>query len=139
MLHPTKHMTDQDIVDYDALSTNDDDEIEGLNERLLELLSAQKALSQNVETNAPRPLDDINASGDSLKVDNKALVSPLCGHCKYDCSFLHNDSPVNLPALPTYLPPIGVFWDIENCHVSIKLDAAIVQSRLLPETLYSKF
>nr|CAD7602444.1 unnamed protein product [Timema genevievae] len=26
-------------------------------------------------------------------------------------------SPVNLRSLPSFLPPIGVFWDIENCHV----------------------
>lgn len=29
-----------------------------------------------------------------------------------------SSSPMTFPTLPTFLPPIGVFWDIENCRVS---------------------
>jgi hypothetical protein len=31
-------------------------------------------------------------------------------------------SPVTLHSLPNFLPPIGVFWDIENCQVSYPLE-----------------
>lgn len=121
-----KHMADQDITNHYALCAYDENKIEDLNERLLQLLSAQKVSSQNIESTIPRPLGDINSNRDSFKIENKASASPLLTHYKYDCAFLHHDSPVNVPASPIYLPPIGVFWDIENCNVSIKLDLLII-------------
>jgi hypothetical protein len=33
-------------------------------------------------------------------------------------------SPVALHSLPHFLPPIGVFWDIENCQVSYSLEVS---------------
>lgn len=99
-------MADQDTTDYYALCANDQDEL-GLNERLIE-----NSISQS--------LCDLNSSNNSITVENATSVSPLLSHYKYHC-FSHHDSPVNFSSLPTYLPPIGVFWDIENCHVSIKL------------------
>lgn len=100
-------MADQDTTDYYALCANDQDELKGLNERLME-----SSISQS--------LCDLNSSNNSITVENATSVSPLLSHYKYHC-FSHHDSPVNFSSLPTYLPPIGVFWDIENCHVSIKL------------------
>lgn len=99
-------MADQDNADYYALCTNDQNKTEGLNERLIE-----RSISQS--------LCDLNSSNNSVTVENAASVSPLLSHYKYH-RFSHHDSPVNFSSLPTYLPPIGVFWDIENCHVSIK-------------------
>lgn len=113
-------MADQDTTDYHALCANDEDEIEGLNERLIQLLSEKKVSTHNnVESSSSQSLFDINGSTDSIKIENNASASPLLSHYKYDCSFTHYDSPVNFSSLPSYLPPIGVFWDIENCHVSI--------------------
>lgn len=99
-------MTDQDNADYYALCTNDQNKTEDLNERLIE-----RSISQS--------LCDLNSRNNSVTVENAASVSPLLSHYKYH-RFSHHDSPVNFSSLPTYLPPIGVFWDIENCHVSIK-------------------
>lgn len=111
-------MANQDTTNSHALCANDKDEIEGLNERLLQLLSAQKVPSQNIESNIFQTLSNTNTNNGSFKAENKTCTWPLFNHPKHNCSLLHHDSPVNLPNLPTYLPPIGVFWDIENCHVS---------------------
>ncbi|CAK9817150.1 Meiosis regulator and mRNA stability factor 1 [Anthophora quadrimaculata] len=111
-------MADQDTIEYRALCANDEDEIEGLNERLIQLLSAEKVPSHsNVDSSISRPLCDINSKNDDLTVESKTSVSPLLSHYKYDCRFSYRDSPVNFSSVPTYLPPVGVFWDIENCHV----------------------
>lgn len=120
-------MADQDTTNFHALCANDEDEIEGLNEKLLQLLSGQKVPSQNVQSIIHQPLGDVNTIGDSPNVNKEASVSPLHSHYKHDYSFLHYDSPANLSSSPKYLPPIGVFWDIENCHVSIKLNLMLVQ------------
>jgi hypothetical protein len=33
-----------------------------------------------------------------------------------------DSSPGAFHSLPNFLPPIGVFWDIENCQVSFSLE-----------------
>lgn len=106
-------MAYQDTTNYYALCANNQHVIEGLNERLI-----GSSISQS--------LYDLNNSNNSVTVENAASVSPLLSHYKYHC-FSHHDSPVNFSSLPTYLPPIGVFWDIENCHVSIKSIIIIYQ------------
>lgn len=104
-------MADQDIANYYALCANNQHVIGGLNERLI-----GSSISQS--------LYDLNSSNNSVTVENAA--SPLLSHYNYHC-FSHHDSPVNFSSLPTYLPPIGVFWDIENCQVSIKSIIIIYQ------------
>lgn len=94
--------------------TEDNDEIEGLNEKLIQLLSAQK-LSSPVPNSSLCDSKLENNSGS--KVDSKASSSVLFGYCRHDCSLLHHDSPAKMPSTPNHLPPIGVFWDIENCQV----------------------
>lgn len=100
-------------------SCTDDDEIEGLNEKLLQLLSAQKVLSQIPKSQSL--CDDRLENNSNSKVGFKVSASSLFSHCRHECSLLHHDSPVNIPTLPIHLPPIGVFWDIENCQVSLLL------------------
>ncbi|XP_076160269.1 meiosis regulator and mRNA stability factor 1-like protein isoform X2 [Ptiloglossa arizonensis] len=133
-----KHMADQDITNHYALCAYDENKIEDLNERLLQLLSAQKVSSQNIESTIPRPLGDINSNRDSFKIENKASASPLLTHYKYDCAFLHHDSPVNVPASPIYLPPIGVFWDIENCNVP-KGRSAMAVTQVIRDKFFSGY
>ncbi|KAK2576438.1 hypothetical protein KPH14_005771 [Odynerus spinipes] len=93
--------------------------MKSLNEKLLQLLSANKISSvetSNVHTS--QPACETGSNNDSgFKTGSKTSMSPLFNHYRYDCSCLYHDNPVNSSALPTYLPPIGVFWDIENCHV----------------------
>ncbi|XP_046394485.1 meiosis regulator and mRNA stability factor 1 isoform X2 [Ischnura elegans] len=43
--------------------------------------------------------------------------SPVCVPCYRYHNYQSNGSPVALRSLPRFLPPIGVFWDIENCQV----------------------
>ncbi|XP_026673319.1 meiosis regulator and mRNA stability factor 1 isoform X2 [Ceratina calcarata] len=131
-------MADQE-TDYHALCASDKDEIEGLNERLIELLSAEKVSSHNnVEASVSQSLCDLDSSKDSLIVENAASTSPLLSHYKYHCSFSHHDSPVNFSSLPTYLPPIGVFWDIENCHVP-KGRSAMAATQVIREKFFSGY
>ncbi|XP_033366532.1 meiosis regulator and mRNA stability factor 1-like [Bombus vosnesenskii] len=96
-------MADQDNADYYALCTNDQNKTESLNERLIE-----RSISQS--------LCDLNSRNNSVTVENAASVSLLLSHYKYHRSS-HHDRPINFSSLPMYLPPIRVFWDIENCHV----------------------
>ncbi|XP_071443436.1 meiosis regulator and mRNA stability factor 1 isoform X2 [Hetaerina americana] len=46
-----------------------------------------------------------------------ASSSPVCIPCYRYHNYQSNGSPVALRSLPRFLPPIGVFWDIENCQV----------------------
>lgn len=104
-------------LDYHAPCANDEkDEIEGLNEKLLQLLSAQKLSSP-----ATNQLSHNSQLEDrSYKLESNASVSSLSStHCRYDCSIVYHDNPIRISAAQTYLPPIGVFWDIENCQVSV--------------------
>ncbi|XP_054008380.1 meiosis regulator and mRNA stability factor 1 isoform X1 [Hylaeus anthracinus] len=132
-------MADQDTTDYHALCANDEDDIEGLNERLLQVLSAQKVSSQIVESSISRPLGNINTNKDNIKIKNETSASsPLLSHYKCDRSFLYHDSPVNLPASPIYLPPIGVFWDIENCRVP-KGRSAMAATQVIRDKFFSGY
>lgn len=116
-------MADQDTTDYYALCANDQDEL-GLNEKLIE-----NSISQS--------LCDLNSSNNSITVENATSVSPLLSHYKYHC-FSHHDSPVNFSSLPTYLPPIGVFWDIENCHVP-KGRSAMAVTQVIREKFFNGY
>lgn len=111
-------MAGEKSLDYRTCCT-DDDEIEGLNEKLLQLLSAQKVLSQIPKSQSL--CDDRLKNNSNSKVGFNASASSLFSHCRHECSLLHHDSPVNIPARSKSndLPPIGVFWDIENCQVSL--------------------
>ncbi|XP_078035098.1 meiosis regulator and mRNA stability factor 1-like protein isoform X2 [Augochlora pura] len=125
-------------VDYHALCANDKDEIEGLNERLLQLLSAQKVPSQNDESNISQTLRDNNTNNCSFENECKASNSPLFNQRKHDCSLLHPNSLTKLPTSPAYLPPIGVFWDIENCQVP-KGKSAIVATQVIRDKFFSRY
>lgn len=115
-------MAGKKYLDYHTSYTDDNDEIEDLNEKLLQLLSAQKVLSQIPKNQS---YDD-KLKNISSKVGFKASASSLFSHCRHECSLLHHDSSVNIPTLPIqHLPPIGVFWDIENCQVSLLIFSLI--------------
>lgn len=116
-----KHMADKESLNYRTPCTDVNDEIEGLNERLLQLLSAQKVSSPDATAKNQSLCNSRLGNNSSSKVELEASASPLFSHCRYDCSFMHHDSPVNMPSVPNYLPPIGVFWDIENCQVSSQI------------------
>ncbi|GAB1869017.1 Meiosis regulator and mRNA stability factor 1 [Camponotus japonicus] len=117
-------------------SCTDDDEIEGLNEKLLQLLSAQKVLSQIPKSQSL--CDDRLENNSNSKVGFKVSASSLFSHCRHECSLLHHDSPVNIPTLPIHLPPIGVFWDIENCQVP-KGRSAIAVTQLIRDTFFNGY
>ncbi|XP_046838955.1 meiosis regulator and mRNA stability factor 1 isoform X2 [Vespa crabro] len=111
-----------------------------LNEKLLQLLSAQKISSlKTSDIHANLMTYDTGSDNDNAsKIESKTSVSPLFGHYRYDCSFLHHDNSVNLPTLPTYLPPIGVFWDIENCHVP-KGRSAMAVTQVIRDKFFSGY
>lgn len=115
-------MANMESPNYSAPSM-DNDEIVGLNERLLELLSEQKVTSP-VSAKNQSLCNSRLANNSGSKVESDAS-SPLFLRYK-DYSFLHHESPI-MPTLPTYLPPIGVFWDIENCQVSFAGFSSLVE------------
>lgn len=115
-------MADKEFFNYRTPCTDVDDEIEGLNERLLQLLRAQRVSSPDAAANKSQSSCNSRLGNNSdSKVEVETSASPLFSHCRYDCSFMHHDSPVNIPTVPNYLPPIGVFWDIENCQVGLQI------------------
>lgn len=106
-------MADKKLPDYRASCAEDNDEIEGLNEKLIQLLTIQKLLLPASNSS----LCDNKLENDSdFKIDAKASLS--FSHCRHDCSVLCYDSPSKIPSTSN-LPPIGVFWDIENCQVGL--------------------
>ncbi|KAG7210665.1 hypothetical protein KM043_012173 [Ampulex compressa] len=131
-------MANEQALDYRAILADIDDGIKALIEKWLQLLSAQSSNAMAIARN--RTLCDLDSyANNGPAMESKTPVSPLFSrHCKYDCSFFHHDSPVNLPALPTYLPPIGVFWDIENCHVP-KGRSAIAATQVIREKFFSGY
>ncbi|XP_014599312.1 PREDICTED: meiosis arrest female protein 1 isoform X1 [Polistes canadensis] len=110
-------------------------------EELLQLLSAQKISShetKEIYTNQAACDDTGSDNGNASKTEFKTSVSPLFSHYRYGCSFLHHDNSINLPSLPTYLPPIGVFWDIENCHVP-KGRSAMAVTQVIRDKFFSGY
>jgi len=111
-------MAGENSSDYRAFCTEDNDEIEGLNEKLIQqlLLSTQKFFSS--EPNSLLSDIDKLENNSSFNIDSSNTSDSLSfNHCRHDCSLLCYDSPAKMPSTPNHLPPIGVFWDIENCQV----------------------
>ncbi|XP_011141552.1 meiosis regulator and mRNA stability factor 1 isoform X1 [Harpegnathos saltator] len=132
-------MADKESLNYRTPCTDINDEIEGLNERLLQLLSAQKVSSPDATANKSQSLCNSRLGNNSgSKVELESSASPLFSHYRYDCSFMHHDSPVNMPTVPNYLPPIGVFWDIENCQVP-KGRSAIAVTQVIRDKFFSGY
>ncbi|XP_025073854.1 meiosis regulator and mRNA stability factor 1 [Pogonomyrmex barbatus] len=127
-------MAGEKSPDYRTFCAEDNDEIEGLNEKLIQLLSAQKLLSP-----IPNSLlcDDKLENNSSSNVESKASSSPF-SYCRHDCSLLHHDSPAKVPSIQNHLPPIGVFWDIENCQVP-KGRSAIAVTQLIRDKFFSGY
>lgn len=109
-------MAGEKSPDYRASCTEDNDEIEGLNEKLIQLLSVQKLFSPTV---LPNSLLCEQEDDSGSTIDAKASSSVSFSLCRHDCSLLCHDSPAKIPSTSNHLPPIGVFWDIENCQVSL--------------------
>lgn len=105
-------MADKKSLDSRASCAEDNDEIEGLNEKLIQLLSVQKLL---LPVSNSSLCDSKLENNSGSKVDSKASLS--FSHCRHDCSALCHDSPSKVSNTSNHLPPIGVFWDIENCQV----------------------
>ncbi|KAK0092688.1 hypothetical protein PV326_000848 [Microctonus aethiopoides] len=119
---------------------NDDDEIEGLNEKLLELLKTP----QNSKCRNADYVRTLSGNYSDTDVDDPLDIhccsaSPAsCHYNKCDYTFLNHGSPANLNALPHYLLPIGVFWDIENCPVPRGKSAAAV-TQVIREKFFSGY
>lgn len=107
-------MADKKSLDSRAFCAEDNDEIEGLNEKLIQLLSVQKLLFPVASSS---PCDSKLENNSGSKVDSKTSGSLSFSHCRHDCSALCHDSPSKVSTTSNHLPPIGVFWDIENCQV----------------------
>ncbi|XP_072760485.1 meiosis regulator and mRNA stability factor 1 isoform X2 [Anoplolepis gracilipes] len=128
-------MAGKKSLDYRTSCMDDNDEIEGLNEKLLQLISAQEVSSQLLKSQLH---DGRQKNNSNSKVGCKTSTSSLFGHCRHECSLLHHDSLVNMPTLPIQLPPIGVFWDIENCQVP-KGRSAIAVTQLIRDKFFNRY
>lgn len=61
---------------------------------------------------------DSDSQSDSGQYGSKGISSPSCVHSGLKCQGYQSEgSPIPLHSVPRLLPPIGVFWDIENCQV----------------------
>ncbi|XP_071579394.1 meiosis regulator and mRNA stability factor 1 isoform X3 [Temnothorax nylanderi] len=127
-------MADDKSSDYRAFCAEDNDEIEGLNEKLIQLLSVQKLL---LPVSNSSPCDSKLENNSDSKVIAKASESLSFSHCRHDCSVLCHDSPSKMP-ITSNLPPIGVFWDIENCQVP-KGRSAIAITQLIRDKFFNGY
>ncbi|XP_025991356.1 meiosis regulator and mRNA stability factor 1 isoform X4 [Solenopsis invicta] len=127
-------MASEKSPDYRASCMEDNDEIEGLNEKLIQLLSEQKHFSPVLPNSSLcEPEEDCGST-----VDAKASGSLSFSHCRHDCSLLCYDSPAKMSSTSNHLPPIGVFWDIENCQVP-KGRSAIAVTQLIRDKFFSGY
>lgn len=96
---------------------------EELNYKLIKLLSTLKTPSQSIpiDYQKTRSLSGTNSDNDTESLlDSASLPGSLDQRRHpYDYSYIHHGSPITSKHLPNFLPPIGVFWDIENCQVGI--------------------
>lgn len=125
-----------------AISPSSDDEIEGLNEKLLESLSKFKfPPPPNVSSvHKTHSLSGTNSDNDTdtLSEQGGSATPPLSRHYGFEYSYLQRGSPVNPQTLPRYLPPIGVFWDIENCQVP-KGRSAVAVTQVIRDSFFSGY
>ncbi|XP_012523334.1 meiosis regulator and mRNA stability factor 1 isoform X2 [Monomorium pharaonis] len=126
-------MAGERILDYRASCTEDNDEIEGLNEKLIQLLSKQKFFSPVLPNSLYEQEED-----SSYTIDAKTSSSVSFSLCRHDCSLLCHDSPAKMQSASNHLPPIGVFWDIENCQVP-KGRSAIAVTQLIRDKFFSGY
>ncbi|XP_015588590.1 meiosis regulator and mRNA stability factor 1 isoform X2 [Cephus cinctus] len=119
-----------------------DDEIEGLNEKLLELLSTLKSSQpvNQLEVHSTQAASATSTENDTdTQLEYRGMATPPSfRRYHYDCSFLHCGSPVNSGSLSNCLPPIGVFWDIENCQVP-KGRSAVAVTQVIREKFFSGY
>ncbi|XP_018313863.1 meiosis arrest female protein 1 homolog isoform X4 [Mycetomoellerius zeteki] len=130
-------MAGENSSDYRTSCAEDNDEIEGLNDKLIQqlLLSSPKFFSS--ESN--NSLCDIRLENNSgSNIDSKAFGSLSFSHCRHDCSLLCYDSPAKMSSTSNHLPPIGVFWDIENCQVP-KGRSAIGVTQLIRDKFFDGY
>ncbi|EZA49569.1 Limkain-b1 [Ooceraea biroi] len=127
-------MAGKEFLKYRTLCTEDvNDEIEGLNEKLIQLLTQKVS---PLVTRSNQLSCDSKVESNNSKVELDASTSSLFNHCKYECSHLYHDSPVKI--LPVHLPPIGVFWDIENCQVP-KGRSAIAVTQVIRDKFFNGY
>lgn len=134
-------MAVRDFVDQTRCA-NFANQIEVFRESSSQLLSIQKFKSSDTsDANQSQTLYNVGSKNETSHYENtQTSVSPLLSHYRYKCSYSHCDNPINSQgtSLP-YLPPIGVFWDIENCQVSILFkDCLPYANRLLTYYLLFK-
>ncbi|KAL0122954.1 hypothetical protein PUN28_007547 [Cardiocondyla obscurior] len=124
-------MADERLPDYRASCAEDNDEIEGLNEKLIQLLSVQKHLIPACNSSLCDSILEDNS-------DSKTPGSLSFSHCRHDCSILCHESPSKMQSTSNPLPPIGVFWDIENCQVP-KGRSAIAVTQLIRDKFFNGY
>lgn len=107
---------------------------EELNYKLIKLLSTLKTPSQSIpiDYQKTRSLSGTNSDNDTESLlDSASLPGSLDQRRHpYDYSYIHHGSPITSKHLPNFLPPIGVFWDIENCQVPKGRSAIAVTQKI---------
>ncbi|XP_046616833.1 meiosis regulator and mRNA stability factor 1 isoform X2 [Neodiprion virginianus] len=125
-----------------AISASSDDEIEGLNEQLIRSLSQFKfPPPPNISSvHKTHSLSGTNSDNDTdtLSEQGGSATPPSSKHYGFEYSYLQHGSPVNPQTLPRYLPPIGVFWDIENCQVP-KGRSAVAVTQVIRDSFFSGY
>ena len=118
-------MAETYLPKHSTFSADNDAEEEELNYKLIKLLSNLKTPSQSIpiDYQKTQSLSGTNSDNDTESLLDSAslpgsldLRRPQC-----DYAYVHHGSPVTSKLLPNFLPPIGVFWDIENCQVRSKI------------------
>lgn len=119
------HMADAYLPKHSTYSADNDVEAEELNYKLIKLLSELKTPSQAIpiDYQKTRSLSGTNSDNDTESLlDSASLPGSLdFRRHQYDYSYTQHGSPITSKLLPNFLPPIGVFWDIENCQVSLEI------------------
>lgn len=113
--------------------------MKGLNEKLLQLSAKKTSSLETSDVDTSQPACNTGYNNDNgFKTGSKTSLSPLFNRYRYDCSSLYHDNSVLSSALPTNLPPIGVFWDIENCQV-LKGRSAVTVTQVIRDKFFNGY
>lgn len=121
-------MAEGDNTDCSVKNMTEEESTDSQNERLLRILFSRynNVMNVMIDKSIPRSLSDSKCDIDS-NVKFKSTDFPQLDQHKYDYSLLHSNSPTKPSSLHTHFPPIGVFWDIQNCRIPKgKLPMAVI-------------
>lgn len=111
----------------------------GFNNKFPQLFAQNSPFPNPVHKNEAQTLcNNVPRVAGTFNPECNLFVPPMPPHNQYNNDPLYQNNPVNFFTFPTYIPPIGVFWDIENCRIPSRR-SALAAVQLIRNTFFSRY